>query len=161
MILKSGLFCRHCDATKFVVTILFLFCAASADAQVSRVGGTLSGVVSDTTGAVIPNAKVVLHNPLSNQSRSVNTDEQGFFRAEQLAVGTYEVKVEQAGFAPYRHTGVQVSLGQTVSLDIVLVPASSSPSVIVSAQPSVMDTSQTSVVSSIDQERIQELPKQK
>jgi len=66
--------------------------------------------------------------------------------------------VEQAGFALYRHTGVVLSLGQTVHLDIVLSPASASEKVTVSAQPSAIDTSQTSVVSSVDQERIEELP---
>ena len=54
--------------------------------------------------------------------------------------------------------GVVLSLGQTIHLDIVLAPASASAEVTVSAQPPVMDTSQTSVVSSVDQERIEELP---
>jgi outer membrane receptor for ferrienterochelin and colicin len=145
-------------AIDLAVSVLFLLCAANAGAQASRVGATLEGIVSDPTSAVIPDAKVALHNPLTNQSRSVSTDGQGFFRAEQLAVGTYEVGVEQTGFAPYRHTGVVLSLGQTVHFDIVLSPASAAEKVTVSTQPSAIDTSQTSVVSSVDQERIEELP---
>src|SRR5467141_794629 len=140
------------------VSFAMLFCAAEATAQASRVGATLEGTVSDTSGAVIPNSKVTLHNPLTNQSRTVTTNEQGFFRAEQLAVGTYEVRVEQTGFAPYRQAGVGASLGQTVHLDIVLAPASVSEQVTVNAQPSSLDPSQSSVVSSVDQERIEELP---
>ena len=132
--------------------------AVSTHAQTSRVGASLTGTVSDTSGAVIPGAKVSLRNPLTNYARAVTTDEQGFYRAEALNVGSYEVRVEQAGFAPYRHPGVQVSLGQTVRLDIVLAPASASAEVTVNAQPSVLDTTQTSVVSSVDQERIEELP---
>src|SRR5216683_289302 len=135
-----------------------LFCAADAAAQASRVGATLEGTVRDTSGAVIPNSKVTLHNPLTNQSRTVTTDEQGFFRAEQLAVGIYEVRVEQTGFAPYRQVSVGASLGQTVHLDIVVAPASASEQVTVNAQPSSLDPSQSSVVSSVDQERIEELP---
>ena len=141
-----------------VASCLFLVGVPSAGAQSSRIGATFQGTVTDNSGAVIPNSKVALRNTLTNQSRNVETNDQGFFRAEQLAVGSYEVRVEQSGFAAYQHAGVQVSLGQTVNLDIVLVPASGSASVTVSAQPSVMDTSQTSVVSSIDQERIEELP---
>jgi len=95
---------------------------------------------------------------LTNQSRTVTTDEQGFFRAEQLAVGAYEVRVEQTGFAPYRQAGVGASLGQTVHLEIVLAPASASEQVTVNAQLSSLDPSQSSVVSSVDQERIEELP---
>jgi hypothetical protein len=109
------------------------------------------------SGAVIPNSKVTLKNPLTNQSRTVTTDQQGFFRAEQLSVGTYDVRAEQTGFAPYRLEGVVASLGQTVHLDIVLVPASGSEQVTVNAQPSSLDPSQSSVVSSVDHERIEEL----
>jgi hypothetical protein len=66
-------------AMAFALSVLFVSCAASADAQASRVGATLEGIVSDTSGAVIPNAKVTLNNSLTNQSRSVTTDEQVFF----------------------------------------------------------------------------------
>jgi hypothetical protein len=158
MILACRSFSVRHVAIGTAVSFAFLFCAADTAAQASRVGATLEGIVSDTSGAVIPNSKITLHNPLTNQSRTVTTDEQGFFRAEQLAVGTYEVRVEQTGFAPYRHTGVDASLGQTVHLDIVLAPASAAEQVTVSAQPSSFDPSQTSVVSSVDQERIEELP---
>jgi hypothetical protein len=106
----------------------------------------------------MPHSKVTTRNSLTGQSRVLTTDEQGFFRAEQLPVGTYEVGVEQTGFAPYRNTGVVLSLGLTVHLDIVVFPASVSEKATVSAQPSALDTSQTSVVSSVDQERIEELP---
>src|SRR3989449_1397991 len=140
------------------VSFAMLFCAADAAAQASRVGATLEGIVRDTSGALIPNSKVTLHNALTNQSRTVTTDEQGFFRAEQLAVGAYEVRVEQTGFAPYRQTGVGASLGQTVHLDIVLAPASASEQLTVNAQTSSLDPSQSPVVSSVDQERIEELP---
>src|SRR5882724_11619725 len=158
MILACRSFCVRHVAIGIAVSFALLFCAVGAAAQASRVGATFEGTVSDTSGAVIPNSRVTLHNPLTNQSRTVTTDEQGFFRAEQLPVGSYEVRVEQIGFAPYRQAGVQASLGQTVHLDIVLAPASASEQVTVNAQPSSLDASQSSVVSSVDQERIEELP---
>src|SRR5712671_5338961 len=126
---------RHV-AIAIAVSLALLFSVPDAAAQASRVAATLEGMVSDTSGAAIPNSKVTLHNPLTNQSRTVTTDEQGFFRAEQLAVGTYEIRVEQTGFAPYRQAAVGASLGQTVHLDIVLAPASASEQVAVNAQPS-------------------------
>jgi len=158
MILACRSFSVRHIAIGIAVSFALLFCAADAAAQASRVGATLEGIVSDTSGAVISNSKVTLHNPLTNQSRTVTTDEQGFFRAEQLAVGTYEVRVEQIGFAPYRQAGVEASLGRTMHLDIVLAPASASEQVTVNAQPSSLDPSQSSVVSSVDQDRIEELP---
>jgi hypothetical protein len=158
MILACRSFSVRQVAIGIAVSFALLFCAALVAAQASRVGATLEGTVTDTSGAVIPNSKVTLRNALTNQSRTVTTDEQGFFRAEQLAVGAYEVRVEQTGFAPYRQAGVGASLGQTVHLEIVLAPASASEQVTVNAQLSSLDPSQSSVVSSVDQERIEELP---
>src|SRR6202158_2119020 len=158
MILNRRLWSARSVASDVAMSFLLLVCVVSASAQTSRIGAALQGTVTDSSGAVIPDVKVILRNTLTNQGRTVATDERGFFRAEALVVGTYEVRVEQAGFALYRHAGVQVGLGQTIYLDIVVVPASASAEVTVSAQPSTMDTSQTSVVSSIDQERIEELP---
>jgi hypothetical protein len=145
-------------AMAVAVSYVLLFCAANSRAQLSRVGATLEGSVRDSSGAVIIGATAAVRNTVTNQSRTVTTDDQGFFRADQLSVGAYEVRLEHPGFAPYRHTGVVLSLGQSVHLDIVLAPASASAEVTVSAQPSAIDTSQTSVVSSVDQERIEELP---
>jgi hypothetical protein len=154
----EGLLSARNFAIGVAVLFLFLIGVDRLGAQTSRIGATLVGIVTDSSGAVIPNSKVIVRNALTNQTRRVETNDQGSFRAEQLAVGTYEVRVEQAGFAPYRHAAIQVSLGQTIYLDIVLAPASESARVLVNVQPSAMDTSQTSVVSSIDQERIEELP---
>ena len=144
--------------TEIAISFVLLLCAANAAAQTSRVGASLEGTVSDNSGAMILQAALTLRNTLTNQSRTVTTDDQGFFRADHLAVGTYEIRLEQTGFAPYRHAGVFLSLGQTIHLDIVLSLATASEKVTVSAQPSVIDTSQTSVVSSVDQERVEELP---
>ena len=66
--------------------------------------------------------------------------------------------VEHGGFAPYRHTGVELALGESVRLGIVLAPASSATQITVTAQPASVDVPQTSVVSSVDGERIEELP---
>ena len=80
MVLNFRLFSVHRAAIELVASVLFLLCPANAGAQASRVRATLEGIVSDSTGAVIPNAKVELHNPLTNQSRSVSTNGQGFSR---------------------------------------------------------------------------------
>ena len=130
-----------------------------ARAQISRAGAILDGTVTDSSGAVVPRATITLREISTDQSRIATTDDQGLFRAEELPVGTYEVRLELPGFAPYRHAGVVLTLGQTVHLDIVLSPASIAEIVVtVRAQPSVIDATQTSVVSSVDQERIEELP---
>jgi hypothetical protein len=134
--------------------------AAGLAAQSSRVAAALDGTVKDSSGAVIPGAAVVLRNLSTNQTRTAETDADGSFRAQVLPVGPYEVRVDQPGFAPYKQPELDLSLGQTARLDIVLVPASATEKLTVTAQAESVDTTQTSVVSSVDGERIEELPVQ-
>jgi hypothetical protein len=138
--------------------MVLLLCPSNSNAQGSRVAGALTGTVKDSSGAVISGAAVVIRNLSTNQGRTTETDAQGSFHAEALAVGTYEVRVDQAGFAPFRQPEIELSLGETTRLEIVLVPASSVDKITVNAQSETVDTTQTSVVSSVDGERIEELP---
>jgi outer membrane receptor protein involved in Fe transport len=114
--------------------------------------------VSDASGARIPEAQVELRQSDTNQARSLQTNEQGIFRASDLPIGTYEVRCTRPGFAPYLHVGVIVELGAAVSLDIVLRPADVSQQVTVSAQPSMIGASQTSVTFQMDYETVEETP---
>src|SRR5712672_1515301 len=88
---------RHV-VTGIAISFGLLLCAANAAAQTPRVGASLEGTVSDSSRAVIRQATITLRNTLSTQSRTVRTDDQGLFRADQLAVGTYELRLEHPGF---------------------------------------------------------------
>jgi hypothetical protein len=141
-----------------LVLLLLLPWTTTATAQTLKTSGTLEGTISDTSGARIPTAKVSLREVDTNQMRTVSADDRGFFRATDLPVGTYEVRAEVAGFAPFLHTGVLLDVGTTTHLDIVLQPLGVTAEVTVSAQPSPIDPSQTSVTSAIDRQRIEDLP---
>ena len=142
----------------FYVLLLVLIGVATSTAQTLKTSGTLEGTISDSTGGRIPGVKVSLRQVETNQTRTVSTDDQGFFRATDLVVGTYEVRIEDPGFAPYLHTGVAIGVGITAHLDVVLQAAGVTTQVTVSAQPPPIDSSQTSVTSSVDRERIEDLP---
>ena len=140
------------------VAVLLLSQAAGAFAQSSKVGATLTGTVTDNSGAVIPDANVELRNVSTGQTRNSPADAEGIFVFAALQVGSYELQVERTGFALYRQTGIELELGQTQHLNIVLSPASSSQSVTVKAESSAIEPEQTSFVSTVDGERIEELP---
>ena len=133
-------------------------CAHSLPAQVSRVGATIEGIARDTSGGALSKISITIQNEMTGQTRIVTTDDQGLFRAEELTAGCYQIRAQQAGFQLYRQTNLQLPLGQTVHVDILLAPAGTTEEVTVTAAPSGLDTSQTAVVSSVDQERIEELP---
>ncbi len=141
-----------------IVPLLSLMTPAAPAAQTLKASGTLEGTVSDTTGGRMPGVEMNLRQTETNQIRTVTSDDEGFFRATNLPVGTYEVRAEHAGFAFYQHTGVLLAVGATIHLDIVLPAASVTAQVTVSAQPPPIDPTQTSVTSTVDRERVEELP---
>jgi len=142
------------------VAMVLALLPANTGAQGSRVAAALEGSVRDNSGAAISGAAVIVRNVSTNQARDTQTNEEGIFHVEALPVGSYQVRVNQAGFAPYRQPDLDLTLGQTTHLDIVLVPASLTEKVTVNAQQQTFDVSQASVVSPVDRERIEELPVQ-
>ncbi len=138
--------------------LLALVSVVPSTAQTSKTSGTLEGTISDATGGRIPGAKVSVRQIETNQTRTVYSDDEGFFRATDLLVSTYEVRIEDSRFAPYLHTGVVIGVGTAVHLDVVLQAAGVTTQVTVSAQPPPIDSSQTSVTSTVDREKIEDLP---
>jgi hypothetical protein len=157
---QRGESCFQAVAAVLATAFFLMLPPANAGAQESRVAAALEGTVKDSSGAAIPGAAIVVRNVSTNLARNLMTNDEGTFHAEELPIGTYEVQLDQTGFAPYRHADLDLTLGQTMHLDVVLVPASISEKVSVNAEERTFDVSQASVVSPVDRERIEELPVQ-
>ena len=139
---------------------LALCCALAGAAGTAAQAQTaaLEGIVQDSLGGLVTNAAVVLRNRETNHTRTTLTNAHGSFRFADVPVGTYEVAVTYDGFESYAHPGVLLAIGQTALLNVTLRPAGVTASVAVSAQPPPLDSRQTSITTSIDTERIEELP---
>jgi hypothetical protein len=122
------------------------------------VGGTLSGTVSDPSGAVIPNAEVVIRNDDTGTQRSLSTNGYGGFSAPSISVGSYTIVVEAPGFAHYTRRGVALTVGQSLTLNLGLTPAASSETVSVQSTPTVVNTSTEQVSGLVDARQVKELP---
>jgi len=120
---------------------LFLFLGIGGLAQETAVKGNLSGVVVDTTGAVVPGAKVTLTGP--EGTLTTPTDGQGNFSFVRLVPGTYSVKVEKQGFKAADATGVEVAIDRTASLRLQLEPGAVSEVVEVTGSAVAVDTTST------------------
>src|SRR5438876_145259 len=81
---------------------------------------TLTGVVSDPSGAVVPNAKVHLRNESTGSLRDTVTNADGYFTFASIAVGdfTYELTVEARGFATYKAAGITLGGGDKRNINI-------------------------------------------
>jgi TonB family protein len=96
--------------------------------------GSISGVVRDPSGAVVPRATVTLTNTATGEKKTVDSQPSGDFAFAGLAPGAYDLEVAQTGFRAYRKSAIELSVGEHVSLrDVNLTVAE--VSIQVSAQP--------------------------
>jgi hypothetical protein len=97
---------------------ILLFVSLPLCAQV--VGGTISGVVTDPSGAVIPGVQVIVHNQDTGTERIILTSGSGNYTAPSIPVGTYKVTASMSGFAPYLRDHLSLTIGQAINLPIIL-----------------------------------------
>jgi hypothetical protein len=101
---------------------LALACLVASSLPAQSIYATLTGVVSDPSGAVIPNATVKLRNEASGSLRDTVTNAEGYYTFASLSVGdyTYALEVEQKGFVPYRATGLTFNGGDKRNVNVTL-----------------------------------------
>lgn len=133
----------------------FLLLAASVSAQTT---GTLNGIVRDTSGAVIPNAKVAATNEATGYHRVVTADLGGGYLIPLVPVGTYSVSAELSGFKKVQQTGIVVTVDQNVRVDMVLQVGEVTETVNVESEGGQVDTRQATISHIVDQKRVTELP---
>src|SRR6266849_9440476 len=121
------------------VLIFHLLLGVSAYAQSGGSSATVNGTVVDPSGAVIPNATVEIHNPVSAFGRSTNTDDWGSFSISNIPFNPYHLSVSAAGFAPYAQD-VDVRSGVPVTIKVSLAVAGTSSTVTVEAGNDLLET---------------------
>src|ERR1700730_17493505 len=84
------------------------------------VGATLSGTVTDQSGAVIPNTEISIKNIATGFTRAVTTDPAGFYTAPNLLPGTYEITAAAPGFSTQVRSGIRLTVGAEQVLDFAL-----------------------------------------
>jgi trimeric autotransporter adhesin len=122
--------------------------------------GVIIGTVTDSNGAVIPSATVIVVGQETNVTTSVVTDETGNFTVPYLAPGMYTVRVEKSGsgFAKYSRTNVAVSTAQTVKVDVTLQAGATNDTVTVTADAAALQTNNATVQGSVNQLAVEALP---
>ena len=120
--------------------------------------GTISGTVSDSTGAVIPGAGVTILNVDTGISRTVTTDAAGRYRAPQLGLGNYDVTTESSGFQTSVRAGITLTVGREATVDFTLQVGAVTERVTVTGEAPLVDTTSATVASLVDERQVRELP---
>jgi hypothetical protein len=120
--------------------------------------GSLSGTITDPTGALIPKGSVTAEDVAHGVRVTVAVDGNGQYRFPNLPPGTYDVTAQIAGFQSLVQKGVVITVGQAANLDFHMKVATSTALVEVSAAPPVVETERGSQANTITQGYIEDLP---
>jgi Carboxypeptidase regulatory-like domain len=95
---------------------------------------TLTGVVSDPTGAVVPNAKIVLTDAVSGSARDTTADSDGYYTFASVPVGSYNLSVAAAGFKDFAASNISLGGGEKRNVNVALTVGTADQTVSVNAQ---------------------------
>lgn len=134
-----------------------LLMTAVANGQVLY--GTLTGTVTDKTGAVVPKITVTLTNPATGEVRAATTSAVGEYRFGDALPGTYTVTVGRTGnFAAFSENGVAIELNRELRVDIALSPASVNQTISVTDTAPTLQTETADVNHEITETQLAQLP---
>jgi hypothetical protein len=138
-----------------IVAVLLLF-VGTVIAQV--LPGTITGLVTDPSDAVVPGAKVTIVDLSTGRERTATTNTVGAFSVTSLNFGFYRVAIEAQGFAKFVVPRVQVNTGQVSQVFAKLELAKMGSEVVVTSEQSVVETESAEIKRSLDRRMLLELP---
>src|SRR3954470_1189970 len=131
---------------------------APARAQAQAVYGSISGVITDASGALVPGASVTITSVARQTSDTVMTNDQGFYTKDRLVPGVYEVKAELQGFKTAVFPDIRVSVDTNTPLNVKLALGQLSEAVTVGGFSPVLKTDRADVATTFDTKQITDLP---
>ncbi len=148
---------------KFVKVVLFIFIFglffANSRAVLAQVaGGTLSGSITDPSGAAVPNAQVVIKNSATGVSTTATTNTDGFYSAANLLPGEYEVAVSATGFNTGIKKGITINVGSQPVFNLALQVGSVTNSVEVTTEAPTVQLTSSDISATVSATTVRELP---
>src|SRR6266700_3246908 len=113
-------------------------CAIGIFAQSER--GTITGAIRDSSGAVVPGAKISIKNAATNVNIGAVSNGQGEYTVPSLSPGAYSVRVEKEGFRPSLTSGINLDAAQTVRTDVALEVGTSTQAIEVTSSAVQLQT---------------------
>lgn len=143
---------RHQLSCVIVVLIMLVLCSVVSGQSIT---GSISGIVADGTGGIIPGAAVTLVGEKTAQARTATTDSDGRFSFAALQPGTFVLKVEKQGFQSYEQREVILSANEKLALpDIKLQPGQVSETVSVTSEGAVVERESSDLTARLTADQI-------
>ncbi len=156
-----GVFRSHLDGW-FVAVQSLIICAALAFLAVplraQLYSGSVTGVVSDPTGAVIPGAKVTLTDTTKGYAFTASSDAVGRYILRNLPPSNYRISVEAPGFKTSTRTGIVLDVGQNATVNVSMELGTTTQTVQVTGAPPLLDTQDSTTGQEVNRTYINDLP---
>lgn len=149
----SRSFCAKWILLSVITAVLFGVSASAQDAN-----GRVVGTVTDTQGAAIAGARIIVTNVGTNGVSDTVTNNEGYYQVLQLPVGSYTVSAEHAGFGKVVTAATPLDIGQTLRIDVHLKPGSVVETVQVEAESAQVETVNATLGATVTGTQIQNLP---
>jgi Carboxypeptidase regulatory-like domain/TonB-dependent Receptor Plug Domain/TonB dependent receptor len=138
--------------------ICFLLFASTGYIIAQRTSGTIIGTVAQASGAHVVGASIAVTNIGTGATQTVETDAEGEYQFVGLAAGAYKLKASSPGFKAEVRTGVDLTVGATITINFSLQLGSVSETVVVTDEAPQVDTSSPTVSGLVGEHAIRELP---
>ncbi len=141
------------------VATLALLCSYAPSAFAQATSGTLTGQVTDPTGAVIPNANITITDTLHGTSVTTTTNGQGLFTRTQLPNSTYNVSVNAQGFQPTQQNNIVVQVDRETRINVTLALGGASQTVqVVANEAPVLQTDRAEISTTLPASELTQIP---
>src|SRR3954470_6767485 len=141
---------------RFAVLCLLL-CTLAGLAVAQEITGNISGIVTDSSGAAVPNAAVTVKNVNTNLTKTFKSDNEGRYAATLLPIGKYSVTVEGKGFQKYVQSNIELNVNERLTVSPQLKVGSSDQIVEVQAEAAQVDTQSAAAVGLVTGAQVREL----
>jgi hypothetical protein len=134
-----------------------LACSTVAYSQ-SSTSARLAGSITDSSAAIVPNVKVTVQNLGTNLTETVQSDSSGNYAFNSLPVGQYKLTATSDGFAPVVETGIDLTVGQSATLNLSLKVGGAQDTVTVTGGADLINTTTAEISQVIEETAIKDLP---
>jgi hypothetical protein len=138
--------------------LFFLYATTSAWAQ--GINGSVTGIVTDPSGASIPAAKVTLRNLATNQTQRTTTTDAGVYTFPSVQRGAYDLTIEAPGFTRFSISGVRVEVGTVARVDAQMKVGQEAEAITVTAELPLTQTETSSNASVVNRALLDKIPYQ-
>src|SRR5438477_5933636 len=138
--------------------LLVMFLTAFGGAALAQSSAALGGTVTDATGAVVPNAQVMVTNQATGVASATQTDTTGAYLFPALPIGIYRIEVSASSFQTAVISNLKLDVATTVTQNIQLKIGAAAEKIEISADTALVDTTTTGVGQVINDKTVQEIP---